>query len=159
MKAKIVELPEIILAGLSCKTSEKDNKENATIPKLWDTFIPFMQILKPIPIVSYGVGWSDEMPDQFTEEGQFEYLAGIEADEFDLVPDNLEQFIIEPGRYAMFEHIGSLDRLPETYELLYSRWLDENALLPRQGIEIERYGSRFNIESENSVLEIFIPVK
>ena len=65
------------------------------------------------------------------EEGNFDYLAGIEVRDFSDVPEEFATFRVPAQRYAVFrqnEHISTIRR---TFAAIWSKWL------PESGREVE----------------------
>ena len=63
--------------------------------------------------------------------------------------------------YLSVEHIGSMDNLYETYRKIYQEILPNTDYTPLQEefLHFERYDYRFHWNRENSIIEIWIPIK
>ena len=150
MEPKIVEKETFTVVGMAwnSKSSEGD------IPGMWQRFITREHEIggKLHPAVSYGICEPSDNEEDFT------YVAGFETNG-ESVPQGMKKSIIPAQRYAVFTHIGTIEKLSETYELIYSKWLQLQGLELVKGIDFERYDERFyGPQNENSELDIYIPI-
>ncbi|MDQ6421290.1 GyrI-like domain-containing protein [Paenibacillus sp. LHD-117] len=150
MEAKIVELEAFTVVGMTwnSKTDEGD------VPALWGRFIPREREIdgKSQPSVSYGICVPGDNEEEFT------YVAGYETDG-ETIPQGMERIVVPAQRYAVFTHAGSVDRLSETYELIYGKWLQQQGLQLAKGIDYERYDERFRgPHDDRSEVDIYIPI-
>ncbi len=78
-----------------------------------------------------------------------------------VVPEKFILKEIKPHRYLVVEHIGSMDKIYDTYGKIYKEiWLN-NQYLPMQGdfLHFEKYDYRFHWNRKNSIIEIWIPLQ
>lgn len=149
MEAKVVEKESFTVVGMAwnSKSSEGD------IPAMWGRFIAREHEVngKLQPAVSYGIC-------QPTDSEEFTYIAGFETNG-ESIPAGMTKVVTPAQRYAVFTHKGSIHKLSETYELIYSKWLPLQGLASIKGYDFERYDERFvGSESEQSELDIYIPI-
>jgi predicted transcriptional regulator YdeE len=149
MEAKVVELNAFTIVGMAwdSKRSEGD------IPGMWQRFLSRRHEIegKLQPAVTYGICLPGENED-------FVYIASYETSG-NSVPEGMTRVVVPAQRYAVFTHKGIADKLGDTYELIYSRWLPSQGLELVKGIDFERYDERFlGPEAERSELEIYIPI-
>ncbi len=130
------------------------------IPKLWHEFMARSGEITPRKDSTVALGCvycpAGERP------GECHYLACAEvtaatAAEVSL-PAGMELREIPAGRHAVFIHKGSLDTLGDTMGHIYATWLPASGLELRDAPDLEIYGEKFCMESEDSELEICIPV-
>jgi AraC family transcriptional regulator len=164
MKPKIVTKDEFKIVGLKCSTTLKDNAENRTIPKLWQGFIPRMSEVKNAvnPKESYGICLNDSTFDlkEFSDEEEYEYLAGLEVPDFDNMPEGMITRVIPKQKYAVFTHKGSLDKLSKTYDYIYGTWAAKGEEKIADADDFELYDERFDAQNpENSEMDIYVPIK
>lgn len=78
-----------------------------------------------------------------------------------VVPDGFLSKEIAPHRYLVAEHIGSMDRIYDTYRKIYQEILPNTPYTPLQDdfLHFERYDYRFQWNKENSIIEIWIPIE
>ena len=63
-----------------------------------------------------------------------------------------------PRQYAVFEHKGPLDQLPQTLQYIYKTWLPTSHYVELNAPELERYSADFNPKLHTGKLEICVPV-
>lgn len=161
MKPRIEQRDEFVVAGLSGRFKMSNN----TIPQLWDTFNKREKELHALyigPMAAYGVCYhcdctSGECDD--SKDMEFTYMAGLLVKGGESLPQDMEERRIPAGKWAIFEHVGPLDTLGETYHNIYSRWLEEAGLEVAKRDEFEYYDERFKWGQPDSVFEIWVPIK
>lgn len=77
------------------------------------------------------------------------------------IPENFILREVEPQKYLVFEHIGSMDKIYKTYEKIYKDILPNNEyiLVQNNFLHFEKYDYRFHWNNENSIIEIWIPIQ
>jgi AraC family transcriptional regulator len=154
MEPKFVELGELNVVGMVCRTTQKTN----SIPQLWDRFIPeCCKISNPyFEETCLGVCYYVDM-ENFDEDAEFDYMAGRVVTDASSIPEGMEVHVIPPALYAVFTHRGSLATLGETYQNIFGTWLEGYELA--EADQIEWYDNRFCHSSPDSEFDIYIPVK
>jgi len=153
---RIVSRPAFRVAGISCRSTMNNN----VIPALWDEFNKICcQTPQPVqPGVALGICYSiGEGPT--TPDTPFGYLAGMEVPADAALPEGFEEIAVPASDYAVFEHIGPLDTLRQTYNALYGEWLPASGYEQAGDLDFELYGPRFEYGAADSVMEIWVPVK
>jgi len=161
-RGKTMQTPKIVhrnttrVFGISCHSTMNNN----VIPALWEEFF---KICKKIPNPLYeetalGVCYSIS-DDPTTPDTPFGYLAGVEVSAAETLPEGMEEITVPEGDYAVFEHIGALDNLHNTYNAIYGEWLPASGYEQSGDLDFELYGPHFRYGTAESVLEIWIPVK
>ena len=141
----------LLIAGLGGRFSP-DTTEG--IPKLWKTFMPHIgQVPAQKGDVTYGICCN---PDG---QGGFEYIAGVEISKLDDLPERYRWIEVQPQQYAVFEHTGSLDTLPQTFQYIWKTWLPGSGRTAADAPEFERYSADFNPETGTGTLEIWVPLQ
>jgi AraC family transcriptional regulator len=92
-------------------------------------------------------------------KGGFGYIAGVEIDKLDDLPEKYRWVEVQPQHYAVFEHKGSLDQLPETFQYIWKTWLPQSGKEAADAPEFERYSEDFNPKLNTGKLEIWLPLK
>ncbi|ANE46181.1 hypothetical protein SY83_07750 [Paenibacillus swuensis] len=144
--------PAFRVVGLEWKGPKSDE----SIPQTWQTFNERAHEIPNIveSEIAYGVCISIPGDDC----GGFRYIAAYEVSEGE-VPAGMTAFEVPTQKYAVFTHVGSVDRLKETYDAIYSKWLPQNGLNPVPGVDMEVYGAKFmGPHHESSETQIYIPV-
>ncbi|MGF6489698.1 GyrI-like domain-containing protein [Pseudomonas frederiksbergensis] len=141
----------MLIAGLGGRFTADTTK---AIPDLWEKFIPEMgKIPGQKSEVTYGICCN---PDG---KGGFEYIAGVEISKLDDLPEKYRWIEVQPQKYAVFEHKGSLDTLPQTFQYIWKTWLPKSGHEAADAPEFERYSEDFNPKLNTGVLEIWLPLK
>jgi len=141
----------LLIAGLGGRFTASTT---GGIPALWEKFIPEIgEIPGQKSEVTYGICCN---PDG---KGGFEYIAGVEISKLDDLPDKYRWVEVQPQHYAVFEHKGSLDTLPQTFQYIWKTWLPQSGHQAADAPEFERYSEDFNPKLNTGVLEIWLPLK
>lgn len=155
MEPEIVEMEDMKVVGYQTLTTHKCN----LIPKLWDRLCPAREDEiknKSQPEVWLGVSFRME---KLEEDMLMFHLAGAVVDEIEDVPEGMTYRHVDAGKYAKFTHKGPLAELPKTYDKIYREWLPNSEYEYGEADEYEWYDDRFEPESEDSELDIYVPVK
>ena len=69
--------------------------------------------------------------------------------------------IILKSKYLRVEHIGNMNKLKDTINYVYKEIIPKNNILVenRQFVYFEKYDYKFHWNREDSVIEIYIPIK
>jgi AraC family transcriptional regulator len=141
----------LLIAGLGGRFTQDTAKR---IPELWEQFIPHIgNVPGQKGEVTYGICCN---PDG---KGGFEYIAGVEISKLDDLPDKYRWVEVQPQHYAVFEHKGSLDALPQMFQYIWKTWLPQSGYQAADAPEFERYSEDFNPKLNTGVLEIWLPLK
>lgn len=87
------------------------------------------------------------------------YLTGAEVSGPGEIPSGMEELVVPAGKYAIFTHKGHITKLGMTMKYIYGSWLPKSGLQLRHAPEIEVYDQRFRHDSEESELDVYIPVE
>jgi len=136
----------------------KDNFTHETsgnIPQLWDKFVPHIETI-PNKTGNHYFGVCEGDPNNINAEN-FTYMACVEVNNLNTIPDGMEGQIIEKQTYAVFTHKGSLDKLGETCNYIWGVWL------PKSGhkygaIDFELYDERFDPDKRTGEMDIYVPI-
>lgn len=152
MEPKIVIKPAFNVVGM-CYHGKNQNHE---IPNMWGKFLPRIGEIQRInPSVSYGVCVNAEgLP-----EGEFEYVAGVETAEGAPIPEEMVLRRVPEKKYAVFEHIGPLAGLGQTYQNIYQSWLPQSGLQWIPGDDMEVYTDKFMGDAPESILYIYVTLQ
>jgi AraC family transcriptional regulator len=141
----------LLLAGLNARYNQQTI---AGIPSQWERLHPYLAHLpKKVDETAYGACYNTD------EEGNFDYLAGIEVRDFSDLPEEFATLRVPAQRYAVFrqsEHISSIRR---TFSAIWSQWLPESGHKPADAPVLERYGPEFNPVNGTGGFEIWVPIE
>ncbi len=155
LSPKFVHRDSFRVIGL-CRSFTMNNN---SIPSLWDKFSQSCDQLPGVinPKTAYGICYSEET--DMTADTPFFYIAGMEVSLDAVVPADFHEKSIPEADYAVFEHIGSLDTLQQTYKAIYNEWLPSSGYQRMNDYDIELYDERFKYGAPDSVFEIWIPIQ
>jgi AraC family transcriptional regulator len=141
----------LLLAGLVARYTEQTS---AGIPSQWERLQPYLgHVPKQVGETAYGACYNSD------EEGNFDYLAGVEVRDFSDVPGEFATLRVPARSYAVFrqnEHISAIRR---TFSAIWSKWLPESGHKPADAPVLERYGPEFNPVNGTGGFEIWIPIE
>ncbi|MBN3519848.1 GyrI-like domain-containing protein [Algoriphagus lutimaris] len=155
MEIKIREIRAMELMGQKILTSIS-KKETS---KLWK---PFRQTLKEkdlFPKLFYSIHRYGKAVQEgsFSLDTQFEKCAAIELD-FDRI-DGFEKISLEGGKYAVFEHSGSVSKFQQAMQKFYQEWLPSSGYGLDNRAHFETFDESYDPFSESSVELIWTPIK
>jgi AraC family transcriptional regulator len=61
--------------------------------------------------------------------------------------------------YAVFAHIGALDKLSDTYQYIYQVWLPQSGYKMAAYVDFEYYNEDFKDFAPDSRLYIYVPIE
>jgi AraC family transcriptional regulator len=148
---RIENLKTLLVVGLNERCTEESS---AAIPAQWQRFVPFLgHIPGQVGRTTYGVLHNSD------EDGNREYMCGVEVSDFSRVPAELGRLRIPEQRYAVFPHHDHISSIRRTWFTIWNKWLPESGHEVADGPEFERYGEAFDPRSGKGGLEIWIPIK
>ena len=153
MQPKIVNRPAFTVVGY-CYHGKNQNQE---IAKMWGEFVQRLgEIQTNNTYETFGVC----LIPPGLPEGEFEYVAGMQTAEDAPVPEGMVKRTLPAYQYAVFEHVGALATLGETYRYIHEVGLPQAGLKPLEsGLDMEVYDDRvFNDFSPESILYLYVPV-
>ena len=93
------------------------------------------------------------------DEGNFDYICGVEVSSFSELPPNFSRVRIPEQRYAVFSHRDHVSTIRRTINTIWSKWLPESAHEAADAPDFERYGEEFDPRTGTGGVEIWIPIK
>jgi AraC family transcriptional regulator len=157
MKPEIKELGELKFIGIPIFT---DNKKD--IRDAWDILMRYEHKItnRTGSGIRAGICAGLEFyTEDFFEKGKFFYMPAIQVDSLESIPLEMTAKIIPPSKYAVFTHKGIAHTVSETITSAYDSWLTEAGLETDRCFDFEYYDDRFIPDSEDSVIDVYIPVK
>lgn len=157
---KILELPEIMVAGVRGTTTLRDNRLRA----LWERANSlYTQIPNRIPGGrAFGICEACENNTLYTmnEDIFFTEVAGMEVSSFEGLAEPFVAKTIPGGRYAVFTHRGTLRMLPQTFDYIWGTWFltTKEEMDGREDFEL--YDQRFlGYDHPDSEVDLYIPIR
>lgn len=140
-----------LVAGLS----ERYTSETcAAIPSQWQRFGDYFgKVPGQMGNVAYGVCYNAD------DNGNLDYLCGVEVSDFSALPAELSRLRISPQRYAVFSHREHVSTIRRTWNTIWNQWLPASGHIPADAPNFERYDGKFDPVSGMGGLEIWLPLK
>ena len=126
---------------------------------LWKSFMPRRkEIHHPLnsDLVSVAVYPSTYFTD-FKPTHEFEKWAAVEVMDFDVVPHQMETFVLPGGLYAVFPYKGSSED-PAIFQYIFGTWLPQSGYLLDNRPHFEVLGAKYKNNDTASEEEIWIPI-
>jgi AraC family transcriptional regulator len=141
----------LLLAGLVARYNQE---ASAAIPSQWEKLQPFLgHVPKQIGQTAYGACYNTD------QEGNFDYLCGVEVGDFSDLPDGFATLRVPAQRYAVFRQSEHISTIRRTLSAIFSKWLPESGHRPADAPTLERYGPEFNGAIGTGGFEIWIPIE
>ena len=150
MEPTIVNKPAFTVVGMRYHGKNENNE----IPQLWGEFNPRTNEIKNMrnPQICYGVC------DETVGEDGFTYIAGVEVDATDDLPENMISWDVPGGTFAVFP--CTLKTIHETYEHAFGTWLPQSDYEHVKAPDYELYNEESSPEDGPDMkLYIYIPVR
>lgn len=93
----------------------------------------------------------------FTPDIPYENIVGVGVTNDQRVPEDMMESVIPAGRYAHFIHRGPESNIHQTYDAI-TEWLRTQYCDPSREIDIEYWDERYRGESEDSEIDLFVPL-
>jgi|JI61114BRNA_FD_contig_31_4091867_length_540_multi_3_in_0_out_0_1 AraC family transcriptional regulator len=122
------------------------------IPQQWLRFNELRQSSNPtLSGVSYGVVCG-------SDADGFEYMCAVETPSFDSFNVGDGRLKLLPQHYLVLIHEGNISSIKETWQAIW-RWLPTTAYKIAHKPVFERYDERFNGNTGNGLVELWIPIE
>jgi len=142
---------QISVAGLK---GNYDCESRSKIPALWGRFVPLIgKVQGQVGATTYGVCWNVK------PNGQFDYLAGVEANSSAKLPADFTRVTLPAGRYAVVTHEGHVSSLPQTFVKIWKQWLPDSGLKTAKAPCYEWYTDKWDPKTHTGPVEIWIPLE
>jgi AraC family transcriptional regulator len=147
---RFVKSDAMLIVGLKKRYNDATSAE---IPAHWRAFQPYIgNIEKQKGKVAFGVVCNND------DDGNFDYVTGVEVSQFSNVAKELEGIRILPQTYATFRHDGHVSEIKQTWTAIFSRWLPGANCPVVDAPKVERYGDSFSPQTGYGDIEIWIPI-
>lgn len=158
-KFNIVEMPKRILIGLDADfygaMSPKFNGQEKLAP-VWGAMYKKKK--------EFGFGPEVLMigatrPAQGATDGLLNQFVGLVVEELPADLRGLNVLEIPAGTFATFEHIGGMEKLVESTQKFYNELLPGMGCTVDNGMHLEIYDERFDLNRADSIMVIAAPIK
>lgn len=156
---KLNEMKIVGVSGVFISVLSNEKNAHVIIPKLWQTYMPRKHEIKN-GMSSNDLGVCFEVPaERQTRPDECLYVAAKEVSSIDEIPEGMEAFTIPAGEYAVFTHRGGVEKFELTMNYIFGSWLPSSGKKLRHAPDIEFYDHRFKLNSEDSELDVYIPIE
>ncbi|WP_159023106.1 GyrI-like domain-containing protein [Formosa sp. L2A11] len=156
MKPRIEILEHKKLIGYSFRMSLINNKTQL----LWASFSPKIKDIKnklTTDKISMQV-YDSSYFENFNPETEFEKWATVEVLDFNNIPEDLDFFNLEGGKYAVFDYKGS-SKDNSIFQYIFRTWLPNSEYELDNRPHFEILGEKYKNNNPDSEEEIWIPIK
>ncbi|HND08308.1 MAG TPA: AraC family transcriptional regulator, partial [Candidatus Obscuribacter sp.] len=155
MEPVIVERQEEYVVGMGDSFAPK---ASIKIKALWDEFMKRSHEIEARSDLAYGV-CTAKHPEIETKEGCcMVYIAALPVQEDSEVPPGMVKVKLEGGEYARFTHRGPILEIGRTVDYIWGQWNPQAPYKRRNSADFELYDERFNPESAESEVDIYVPL-
>ena len=127
---------------------------SAGIPSQWQRFLPHLgQIPGQLGRITYGVCYNSD------DAGNFDYVCGVEVNDFSRLPADWSRVRIPEQKYAIFCQREHISTIRSTWNTIWNNWLPESGYEAVDAPDFERYGDDFDSATGMGGLEIWVPIK
>ena len=148
---RLVAGAEVRIVGLAAHYSYD---AIAGIPGQWQRFMTFATTIpERRPGIPIGVATNVDA------DGGFDYICAVEVSAFSTMPAEWVRIAIPAHRYAVFEHLGHVSTIQNTYSAIWDEWLPAHQLTSSDAPSIERHKETFDPRTGNGGVDLWIPVE
>jgi AraC family transcriptional regulator len=148
---RFVDGKPLLLVGLSehytCESS-------AGVPAQWQKFLPhFPNVPGQLNRKAYGAMYN------FDDEGNFDYLCGVEVADFSRVPQGWATLRLPAAKYVVFTHSEHISTIRRTWATIWDSWFPASGHEVADAPHFELYDENFNSQTGMGGVEIWIPLR
>ena len=158
MFLRIASLEEKKLIGKKVSMNVLDNKTF----ELWQSFMKNRKSISNVVgnnLYSIQVYSNLDYFKNFNPKNSFIKWAASEVSDHHNIPSNMEPFIIEKGKYAVFLHKGLASEFPKTANYIFSQWIPNSDYSLDDRPHFELLGPKYKNNCSDSEEEVWIPIK
>ncbi|MBI9051904.1 MAG: GyrI-like domain-containing protein [Anaerolineaceae bacterium] len=157
MEPKIIDLSSKILVGMHVSMSLADNKTG----DLWRAFMPRRrEVVNRVDenFISMQVYQKGEQ-NHFLPTTVFDKWAVVEVSDADEIPEGMETYVMQGGKYAMFVHHGSANEFPKTMQSIFGEWMPRSDYQLDDREQFEVLAENYDPIDVNAREEVWIPIR
>jgi AraC family transcriptional regulator len=147
------KLGDMLMVGIEMV----DTMDQEAYMTLWEKFFEFdSKIPNAMEDAYYGISFATQ-----TAEGKdaWGYMVAAAVKSLEEVPEEMVVRKIPARKYVVFEHKGSVEKIGGLYEYIYSQYANSGKHKLLFAESLERYDHRYKAGSEDSIMEIWVPVE
>lgn len=159
MKPEVKIISEKKLIGMR---SEMTLSNDETF-ELWNRFMPRRKEIQNqlstelycLQVYNNALDFND-----FDQNTLFEKWATVEATNHSDIPEQMEAYLLQGGKYAVFQHKGTEADFYKTAQYIYGKWLPNSAYeLDDNRAHFQILGAKYKNNDPNSEEEVWVPIK
>jgi len=140
----------LLIAGL---TERHDGQDRAAATGQWRRFAPYFgNIAGQVGRMAYGTSYYTD------EDGNMEYLSGVQVADFSSVPRNFGLLCVPARRCAVFLHRDHISTIRDTWIAIWNQWLPASGHEVADAPFFERFGESFDPLTGLGGAEIWVPI-
>ncbi|WP_281883376.1 GyrI-like domain-containing protein [Paenibacillus sp. YYML68] len=151
LEPEILSVSELTLVGLEIRGLASEH-----IQELWSSFrqrAAELEHSRVHPSIFYALIELTGLKEEVS------YTACVEVGREGRTPDGMATKVLPSATYAVFSHKGTVERIPDTFQYIYSAWLPKSGNIRLNQPEFARYDHRYlGPMHEASELDIYIPI-
>ena len=157
MIPKIIDLQTKNVVGISQEMSLDDN----TTFELWKKFrVRSKEVSNRssddfISLQEYPAGYFQE----FSPIRKYVKWACIEVENFNSVPEEMNNLVLEGGLYAVFNYKGTAKNAQAFFQYIYGEWIPKSDYSLDNRPHFEVLGAKYKNNDPDSEEEVWIPIK
>lgn len=128
------------------------------IGALWAAFAPrIAEVRNRRGMATYGLCLMP--PPESAVSDRFTYVAGVDSQALDDIPEGMSGHEVPARNYAVFAHQAGIGpELPKTLDYIFGKWLPDSGYV-QDGADFEYYDERFNPVTGQGTFFIYVPVR
>lgn len=148
---RFVDGKPLLLVGIS---EHYSCQSSAGVPAQWQKFLPhFPNVPGQLDRKAYGAMYN------FDDEGNFDYLCGVEVADFSRVPQGWATLRLPAAKYVVFTHGEHISTIRRTWATIWDAWLPSSGHEVADAPHFELYDEDFNSQTGTGTVEIWIPLR
>ena len=155
MEPRIVRRPAFDVIGMAGHFTPSTTSR---IPELWERFARGPMGTVPHRRGQHTYGVCLDADPATVEQAGFTYVAAVEVERIDHVPDDMIAVTIPANTYAVFTHSGHISRLPGTVKQAWGHWLPASRYTHVPGPDLELYDERWDPMTGEGDIDILVPI-
>lgn len=158
MEPKFVERGEELVVGMADSFGEDCHQD---ISKLWERFNERSHEIKNVKS-GYALGLClASHPDVPIKEGDsIVYSACLPVTKIEDIPKAMISYKIPPAKYAVFTHSGPISTIQNTVKYIWGTWVPKHSDIHKKDApDFELYDERFNVDTLDGEVDIYVAVK
>ncbi len=157
MESRIEILKPKKLIGIHMEMSLSDNKTS----ELWQKFMPRRSEITDRTTSEYisMQVYDKTQKNLFSPTTLFEKWAVVEVLTQENIPDDMEPYSLNGGKYAVFIHKGPASEFPKTMQYIFGNWLLESEYELDNREHFEILPEDYSPIAQDAKEEVWIPIK